>query len=187
MNTPSFEKGIVLSRTDLQSTEAARAVDSLFDTHPTAVATLKSTLEVIGAFTLADVLAMGLDGMRRSASETPFAPRIGPKRVDQLRSIIEHIGWILPDAPAGVAELPRYYQDIRAASPAIALPTTHYNIYRDFGFAAPYTIGRLLDTADLPATFARFEDNQERLRQFAEERLVPLVAEFDAQIAGQDL
>lgn len=133
----------------------------------------------IGAFTLADVLALGHEGMRAAASQDTLM-RMGLQRLGSIHRLGLEAGYILPTASASPEELPKYYEDIREASPAIALPWGSYKAYFQLRIGyGRHTIGELLDD-DTRRSLAELPQDIEQLDRFAYESLAPLVAAFNA-------
>lgn len=89
----------------------------------------------LGIFTWADVLTMGSNYLY-DAPLTPTGKRaFGHKKIALLNKVAEQCtGYNLPKHRASLTEQRNYFNDIRLATPALALPTGCFSTYADFGF-----------------------------------------------------
>ncbi len=166
---------------ELQRLLMASAIDRL--TLPqSAGGRLKHILSNIGAFTLADTLTMGVDGLRRCPAVSWQGLEIGPKSLATIRTVANNAGWSLRDEHAEPPELHRYYDDILEASPAIALPTPTHRTYRSLGMrAGRHTIGDIIDPYNHWAVLPPDATPQvaANLLTFTMVHITPLVVEFE--------
>lgn len=130
-----------------------------------------------GVFTAADALTLGLEKIRRATNwegGRAASARYGlnARRETLLKQALLSLGWPLP-AGNSFSRTEDYYDDIRLASPAIALPYGDCRYYRDLklGNERAVSIGRLLAAPEIAVEREYFFDykppqERERLHDF---------------------